>query len=122
MTFNDLQLSDHCYTRTINGIKNTWDVPVLIQFAKENNYKVFDLPLDGINLSGLMWTIDNMRDIAYHITRINKTDLKYPILLDNLGNICDGWHRVIKAIIEGNKTIKAIRLDEMPDPSCSEKI
>ena len=33
------------------------------------------------------------------------------------GTICDGWHRVVKTILKGETTIKAIRIEEMPDPS-----
>ena len=47
---------------------------------------------------------------------MNQADLKYPIILDDTGFICDGWHRLLKSIVEGKDTIKAIRLKVMPDP------
>jgi len=63
-----------------------------------------------------------MRDMAYHIDRVNKADFKHPILIDNQGCICDGWHRVMKAIMLGHTTIKAIRLLDMPFASSTEDI
>lgn len=86
----------------------------LIEMAK--TIKPFDLPLQGIDLSVRPWgenmTIDSY---VYHAKRMNEADLNYPIILDNKGFICDGWHRVSKAILEGRTTIKAIRLKIMPD-------
>lgn len=41
---------------------------------------------------------------------------KLPIILDDLGYITDGWHRVAKAILEGKETIKAVRIQNMPAP------
>ena len=53
----------------------------------------------------------------YHLKRVNDTNLDYPVILDDEGVICDGWHRVAKAYLEGRPTVKAIRLLEMPDAS-----
>lgn len=86
----------------------------LIEQSKK--YDVFDLPLDGICLSATPWAYtERIGDIADHFVQANKTDLKYPIILDGYGYIADGWHRVVKALMLGNTTIKAIRLIEMPD-------
>ena len=120
--FETVELSDHTFTKTVHGTKYVYEVSVLIQYAKEQKYKVFDLPLAGINLSDLMWGIVSMRDIAYHLDRINKTDFKHPILIDDRGVICDGWHRVMKAIMLGHNSIKAIRLLDMPLASNTEDI
>ena len=43
-------------------------------------------------------------------------ELKYPILIDHLGRICDGYHRIVKAIIENKTEIDATRIEEMPRP------
>lgn len=93
-----------------------WAVPRLIQYVKEKNYPIFDLPLAGICVEHIVWDIKSMQNFIHHANRINKADLKYPILLDEQGYICDGWHRVVKAFIEGKSTIKAIRIQTMPEP------
>jgi hypothetical protein len=122
INFKKLELSDHEYTRIYNDTKFHYDVPNLIQFAKEKGYKTFTLDLQGIDLSKLMWHIENMKDITYHMKRVLDSDLSIPILIDDQGCICDGWHRVVKAIISGIDNIEAIRFEEMPFASREEKI
>lgn len=89
-----------------------WSVYDLIELSEK--YKPFDLPLAGIDLSGKPWGDISVKGFAYHMIRVNDADLKYPIILDDEGYICDGWHRLVKAIINGDATIKAIRLPIMP--------
>jgi hypothetical protein len=122
LKFKDIELSDHTFTRKYNGVRYTYEIPNLIQYAKEQGYKSFDLPIEGIDMSSIMWHIDNMRDFAYHMSRINKADFKHPVLIDSYGTICDGWHRVIKAVMLGHKTIKAIRMQDMPIASSTEEV
>lgn len=84
--------------------------------GKEKNYPVFKLPLAGVNLEHLPWEINTLDDIIWHSKRIQDTDLNHPILIDHLGRICDGYHRIVKAIIENKTEIDAIRIEEMPRP------
>jgi len=76
--------------------------------------KTFDMPIAGIDMGFRPWDMENLDSIAYHIDRVNKVDLNYPIILDDLGNVRDGFHRIVKAMIENKKTIKAVRFKEMP--------
>lgn len=84
----------------------------LIEHSEQFN--VFDLPLAGIDLTTMAWGISNMDDFIHHAKRCVDTDLEYPILLTPKGQVCDGWHRICKAIVMGEETIKAIRLESMP--------
>lgn len=86
----------------------------LIEQSKK--YPVFDLPLAGIDLSRSAWKMEDLDDFIYQANRVRKTDLKYPIILDDCGCVADGLHRICKAVIMGRKTIKAIRLEVMPTP------
>ena len=52
--------------------------------------------------------------------RTNNADLKYPIILTDKGVICDGWHRLCKAVYQGDEYIKAIRIEKMPEYSGKE--
>ena len=99
-----------------NGKK--WSTLKLIEYSK--NFEPFDLPLAGINLGTPAWGIENMDDFIFHVKRLEEVNVIHPILLDDIGQICDGWHRIIKAILSGNTTIKAIRLNTMPDPDKTE--
>jgi len=120
--FKKLELSDHEYVRTYHNKRQSFDVPSLIQFAKDKKYIPFIMPLAAVDMSKLMWRIESMTDIAIHFDRVMKTDISIPIIIDDCGCICDGWHRVMKAIIRGKEQIPAIRLLEMPYPSKEEDI
>jgi hypothetical protein len=49
-----------------------------------------------------------------HIQRIKDCDYNIPIIISWQGIIADGWHRIIKAIMDGKSTIKAIRMIDAP--------
>jgi len=92
-----------------------WNCLKLIEHSRK--YPVFDLPLAGINIGGSPWGDDMSIDsFIYHSKRVFETSLSHPIILDDQGCIADGWHRVCKALVNGDTTIKAIRLETMPEP------
>ena len=93
---------------------NTWDCPTLVEFCKREGYTPFDMPIAGIPLDGLPWSVSSFKDIVNHAHRIDKVDLKHPIILDDEGSVADGYHRIAKAILEGRSTILAIRMQKMP--------
>lgn len=85
-----------------------WSVARLIDEAK--NLKPFDIPLAGMDLSAEIWRDTNIYGLAFHVKRVIAADLSKPIILDWNGAIADGRHRLIKALVEGKKTIKAVRI------------
>ena len=93
-----------------------YSVTSLIEASK--NEEVFELDLRSIDLGISPWGTITIQSFANHVRRINQIpdDEDYPIILDNIGFICDGWHRVAKAVINNKKTIKAVRLRIMPEP------
>ena len=96
---------------------NIWSASNLVQWCKEKEYPVFDLPLAGIDLSYSPWTsLSNVKQIANHFKRVQSANLDYPVIIDDHGYIADGWHRIVKALVDGKSTIKAIRIQEMPQP------
>lgn len=108
---------DNTYTRS--GC--TWSVPKLIEASKD--LPVFEIPLAAIDLNVSVWgNVDNVYEFAVHVQRVKETDLKYPIILDDMGFCADGWHRIVKALMLGKETIKAVRLTTMPPVDrCEEK-
>lgn len=102
---------------TYRSDNNIWSASNLIQQCKEKEYPIFDLPLAGIDLSYSPWTsLSNVKQIANHFKRVQLANLDYPVILDDHGYIADGWHRIVKALVDGKSTIKAIRIQEMPQP------
>lgn len=47
---------------------------------------------------------------------MNVVKLEKPIILDEDGGLMDGRHRLMKAMLIGAETIKAVRFDENPEP------
>ena len=111
------RFSDSNYIR---GEKK-WAASQLIEWCKEKEYPIFNLPLAGINMSGSPFTMSCFDTFVYHCKRMYEADLKHPIILDDYGQICDGWHRVAKAILAGKTTIPAIKIEVMPEPVGYEK-
>ncbi len=91
-----------------------WTVARLIEHSK--GLPVFKIPIAGIDIGRNVF--DNVakdaRSLAEHVKRVHDTDLKYPVLLDPNGFIMDGWHRVVKALVQGEEYISAVRFEELP--------
>lgn len=97
--------------------KHTWSVARLFELARK--LPVMNVPLDHLNI---YYTYDKLtlREMVMHMKAVNNADLEKPIILDENGDIMDGRHRVMKAILIGAETIKAVRFEENPEP-CQEK-
>ena len=70
----------------------------------------------AVDLTDHPFPADNLSQFIFQCKRVQDCSLNYPIILDDCGQIADGYHRLCKAILEGRETIKAIRLEEMPAP------
>lgn len=93
-----------------------WKAQALYDFAKAKEYPVLDMPLWNIDLTTEPFECSQLHSFIFQMKRVNECSLEYPIILDEVVQIADGYHRLCKAILEGRETIKAIRLLEMPAP------
>ena len=93
--------------------RHSWSVPRLFELARE--LPVMDVPLNHLNLYYIYEKL-TLRDMVMHMKAVNAADLNNPIILDENGELMDGWHRIMKAILTGAETIKAVRFDENPSP------
>ncbi|MBY0238135.1 MAG: hypothetical protein K2X55_02365 [Burkholderiaceae bacterium] len=90
-----------------------WVVTNLIARAKE--LEPFDLPLAAIYAGCEVWTpVGSAYGMAHHMRRALDVDTSYPIILCQEGFIMDGWHRVLRALIDGKATIRAVRFTATP--------
>ena len=93
--------------------RHHWSVARLFQLSKD--LLVMEIPLDHLNVwykfEGL-----TLREFVGHMIAVNSADLDKPIILDEDGEIMDGRHRIMKAILTEAKTIKAVRFEENPPP------
>lgn len=92
---------------------NVWSVPRLVSLT--SGLEVMSIPLAHLNVSdGYEWL--TLRQMVGHIQCINNADMALPIILDENGEIMDGRHRIMRALLDGAKTIKAVRFSVNPDP------
>lgn len=78
--------------------------------------KPFSLPIAAVTLSDAIWQDKTIFDLAFHVKKVMEADLSKPIILDWHGNVADGRHRIIKALVEGKRTIKAVRMTWKIEP------
>lgn len=90
-----------------------WNVARLMQLAKD--LPVMDIPLMHLNV---YYTYEKLtlRELVMHMKAVEDADLSFPIILDEDGDLMDGRHRVMKAMLTGEETIKAVRFEENPSP------
>jgi hypothetical protein len=92
---------------------NVWVVTNLIQKAKD--LVPFDLPLAAIYSGTQVWApVGSAYGIAHHVRRALDVDTSHPVIMCQEGFIMDGWHRVLRALIDGVPTIKAVRFEKTP--------
>lgn len=76
---------------------------------------VMEVPLNHLNV----WhSYDKLtlRDMVMHMKAVNAADLNYPIIMDEDGELMDGRHRLMKAMLNGVDTVKVVRFEENPSP------
>jgi len=99
---------------------DAWDVDRLIRLSK--GLPVARVPLNSITeIDSAYWFNDpqpppTVREIVEHMRLVRDVDLSYPIILGFDGRVMDGMHRVARALLEGQSTIAAVRLEVHPDP------
>lgn len=65
-----------------------------------------NMNLDIIDLSSYKFSTEDLFDFAVHYRLIENADLSYPIILNRKWYIIDWRHRLLKAILRWDKTIK----------------
>lgn len=93
--------------------RHTWSVPRLFELSR--SLPVMEVPLNHLNVYGIYEKL-TFREMVMHMRAVNDADLSFPIILDEDGELMDGRHRLMKAMLEGAETIKAVRFDENPPP------
>ena len=98
--------------------KYYWKAQTLYDYVKKKKLKPFKMPLSAFNL-GLVYNQfdnNNLYNVIYQIKRVMTCDINKPIILDDVGQVADGMHRIVKAISMDMEYIMAYRLTDMPTP------
>lgn len=93
--------------------RHSWSVPRLFELSR--NLPIMEVPINHLSL---YYTYEKLtlRDMVMHMNAINNADLDKPIILDEDGELMDGRHRLMKTMLLGLETIKAVRFDQNPIP------
>lgn len=93
--------------------RHCWSVPRLFELSR--SLPVMDVPLNHLSL---WYTYEKLtlREMVMHMKAVNDADLDKPIILDEDGELMDGRHRLMRAMLNGDATIKAVRFEENPVP------
>jgi len=99
----------------------TYLVSDLLKAASSLPVEEVELPnLPGIEEIFETWPWDEgwtLREFIQHLTRTQDADMNSPILLAPDGAVLDGYHRICKAAVTGEETLKVVRLIFMPKPT-----
>ncbi|NBB81690.1 MAG: hypothetical protein GVY36_19990 [Verrucomicrobia bacterium] len=95
---------------------NLYSVARIVDEAKD--LTPFDVPVASLDVSGVPFDELSLLEMAWHCRKVVDADLRYPIILDWDGCVADGRHRIVRALMDGRKTIKAVRLQHQMTP-CS---
>ena len=97
--------------------EDTWTAESLYKQAKKENAVAYKFPLKFYDYSvSRFQDISSVSDMVHHAKRVADADTSIPIILCKDGGVLDGYHRIVKATIDGDKFIMAYRLKEMPEP------
>ena len=93
--------------------RHCWSVPRLFELSR--SLPVMEVPLNHLSL---WYTYEKLtlREMVMHMKAVNDADLDKPIILDEDGELMDGRHRLMRAMLNGDATIKAVRFEENPVP------
>lgn len=91
--------------------RHRWSVARLIELSR--HLKVMDVPIDHLNVY-YTYSKLTLRDMVMHMNAVQLADLRCPIILDEDGELMDGRHRVMRAMLDGCKAVKAVRFDVNP--------
>lgn len=81
--------------------------------ADHKDFVEFELDLKSLFMEA-RWNEITPIEMVDAIHRVAKADLIYPVIVGSNGRLLDGFHRVVKAIMNGIEKIPAKRLLSLP--------
>jgi hypothetical protein len=107
------------HIRNVGGDTLIWEVDKLVKLSE--HYLPKEILIESLDeIDENYWfngdDIPSAREIAKHIEYAKKTSFKYPVILSSDGRVMEGMHRILKALMSGKDTIKAVQFLEDPEP------
>src|SRR5262245_27687882 len=92
-----------------------WDIDRLVELSKHLAPEL--VPIADIReLDETYWGEITCRGVSEHARLIFECNLDFPIILSSDGRVMDGMHRVLKALLQGESHIRAVRFRVDPEP------
>ena len=99
-----------------------WYATTLLRECRKQQLEPFEYPVACYDMSKNYFALTCADDFIWQMKRTLEADYnKYPIILDDLGNVADGNHRICHAILDGKTSVLAYRLVTMPTPDYVDK-
>jgi len=95
-----------------------WQANTLYKYVKSKKIKPFKYPLACFDLTNEQKWMNRLNCLIFceECKRVFDCDINIPIILDDTGQVADGYHRIFKSFILNKKYIMAYKLDNMPAP------
>lgn len=106
------EISKYVSNECEDGSIRQYVVSELWELTKDE--PVFDIGIDIVIPMFNSFINDFTSDDWY---RVINADLSYPIIVNDTYGILDGCHRTVKAMMLGMETIRAVRLNDLPEPN-----
>jgi hypothetical protein len=110
----------HYYFRPNGDNFDAWDVGRLVKLTSD--LPALEIPLSSIeDIDSVHWigadgSPPTVRILVRHMELVNGADFSFPVIIGADGRVLDGMHRVAKALLLGNPTVRAVRFDVQPSP------
>lgn len=107
----------HTYKTRKDGREEVYVVARLWRLTAE--LPVEDVPIESLDLDRAVWfhgRCPKLTEVLKHFEKVLAADLDYPIILSAEGKIMDGFHRLMKARLQGLRTIDVVRFTVDPEP------
>jgi len=106
----------HYHTRGTDGLERFYNVHRLWELSQ--GFPVVDVAIESLDLSGRVWfhgQCPTIAEVIKHYEKVLAADLDFPIILDEQGRVMDGFHRIVKARLQGDDQIAAVRFEINPE-------
>lgn len=108
--------------KTFSDETHIYSVDMMMAYVNTHKLQTvpFDLEENHWQIEQPVWGDYSPADVLKHpekkkyidnIRRIKDADLSYPIFVTSKGQIIDGYHRVLRALKDGKKTMKSYVFD-----------
>jgi hypothetical protein len=101
------------------GGLDAWDVDRLIELSRD--LAIVEIDVATIREVDSVYWFDELheptvRAVVEHMRLVEEVDLAHPIIVGPDGRVMDGMHRIARAMLDDQRTIRAVQFQQLPEP------